>query len=121
MSGVKSSKLAINCASTTSVNGVIRVFTSGYTLRPLSAVSIYVDQHGHLPGVPSAAQIAQEGIDLVKMNATLLEKVEELTLYSIQQDKKVAVQQARLELLEKQHKQELAALKKLVNQLLKKP
>jgi hypothetical protein len=53
----------------------------------LSAVASYVRQQGHLPGVPSAEQVQQEGIDLVKMNSLLLEKVEELTLYGIQQEK----------------------------------
>lgn len=97
-----------------------KVFSPLYRLRSLSEVSTYVQKNRHLPGVPSAEQVAQEGVDLVKLNAILLEKIEELTLYSIQQDKKVAVQQARIELLEKQHKQELAELKKLVNQLLQK-
>ncbi|MVM34612.1 hypothetical protein GO755_31585 [Spirosoma sp. HMF4905] len=64
-----------------------KVFAPGYKLRGLSSVSTYINQNGHLPGVPSAEQIVKEGIDLVKMNATLLEKVEELTLYLIEQQK----------------------------------
>ncbi|MBD2704163.1 hypothetical protein IC229_26200 [Spirosoma sp. BT702] len=86
-----------------------KVFASTYQLRSLPAVATYVAQHGHLPGVPSAEQVAKEGVDLVKMNATLLEKVEELTLYGIQQDKKSERQQ-----------KEIDELKALVKQLLEK-
>ncbi|MVM31133.1 hypothetical protein GO755_13915 [Spirosoma sp. HMF4905] len=66
-----------------------KVFSAAYQLRPLGSVADYIDQHGHLPGVPSADEVVNQGVDLVKMNATLLEKVEELTLYSIQQQKEI--------------------------------
>ncbi|GAB3796306.1 hypothetical protein GCM10028819_13660 [Spirosoma humi] len=97
-----------------------KVFSPSYSLRPLTSVAAYVNQHSHLPGVPSAEQVANEGVDLLKMNATLLEKVEELTLYSILLEKTNQRQEARIDQLEKQQKQEIADLKKLVNQLLKK-
>lgn len=97
-----------------------QVFSSSYPLRSLSSVASYIDQHGHLPGVPSAEHVVKDGVDLVKMQATLLEKIEELTLYSIEQDKKIEDQQARIDLLEKQHQQEMAALKQLLKQLLHK-
>lgn len=66
-----------------------RVFSPTYQLRPLSQVATYVRQQRHLPGVPSAEQVQREGVDLVKMNSLLLEKVEELTLYSIEQQKRI--------------------------------
>ncbi|GAB3953344.1 hypothetical protein GCM10028805_36870 [Spirosoma harenae] len=108
-----------------------KVFSSSYQLRSLPSVATYIAKQGHLPGVPSAEQVAKDGIDLVKMNALLLEKVEELTLYSIQLANENQTirqqlqsehnqQQARIDWLEKQHKQEIAEVKKLVNQLLKK-
>lgn len=75
-----------------------KVFTPAYPLRPLASVERYVQAHGHLPGVPSAKEVVREGVDLAKMNATLLENVEELTLYLIQQQK-------RMDQLEKQIKQ----------------
>jgi len=56
-----------------------------FSPRPLSQVATYVRQQGHLPGVPSAEQVQREGVDLVRMNSLLLEKVEELTLYGIEQ------------------------------------
>lgn len=74
------------------------VFAPAYQLRPLASVASYISEQGHLPGVPSADEVVREGVDLVKMNATLLEKVEELTLYLIQQQK-------RIEQLENQMKQ----------------
>ncbi|QMW00980.1 hypothetical protein [Spirosoma foliorum] len=51
----------------------------------MPALEIYIKQTGHLPDVPSAGQVAKEGISLVKMNATLLQKIEELTLYLLAQ------------------------------------
>lgn len=47
----------------------------------------YSGQHGHLPGVPSAREVVEQGVDAMKMSALLLEKVEESTLYSIQLEK----------------------------------
>lgn len=66
-----------------------KVFTPTYHLRSLESVASYVHEQGHLPGVPSANEVVKEGIDLAKMNATLLEKIEELTLYLIQQQKRI--------------------------------
>ncbi|MES1249623.1 MAG: hypothetical protein ABUL46_03020 [Chitinophaga rupis] len=60
------------------------VFSGKYTLPSLSSVEKYITQNSHLPGMPSAAEVGQSGVDLGQMNAKLLEKVEELTLYVIQ-------------------------------------
>lgn len=60
-----------------------RVFAPDYSLRPLSSVAAYINKHGHLPDVPSAEQVVAEGIDMAQMNALLLQKIEELTLYMI--------------------------------------
>jgi len=65
------------------------VFADDYKLRSLSAVEEFVNTHHHLPNVPSEKEIAEDGINLGKMNAILLEKVEELTLYVIELEKKV--------------------------------
>ncbi|GAB4035235.1 hypothetical protein [Spirosoma gilvum] len=80
-----------------------KVFSPTYQLRPLPSVASFIGQHGHLPGVPSAEQIVKEGIDPAKMDAKLLEKIEELTLYSIQQQKRIEQLEAMLkQLLEKE-------------------
>ncbi|QJW92296.1 bZIP transcription factor [Spirosoma taeanense] len=60
------------------------VFADNYKLRPLSEVERFVKENKHLPGVPSANDVVEQGIDVGKMDAKLLEKVEELTLYMIQ-------------------------------------
>ncbi|WP_332368758.1 hypothetical protein [Spirosoma telluris] len=65
------------------------VFADNYKLRTLNDVERYVKQNKHLPGVPSAEQVAKEGIDVGKMDAKLLEKIEELTLYLIEQRKEL--------------------------------
>ena len=44
----------------------------------------FIKQNGHLPNIPSAAEVEKEGIQLGEMNALLLQKVEELTLYIIE-------------------------------------
>tara|TARA_Y100000782_G_scaffold115327_1_gene156996 strand:- start:1598 stop:2719 length:1122 start_codon:yes stop_codon:yes gene_type:complete len=60
------------------------VFTQDYKLRSLSEVSTYIDNNGHLPDVPSAEDMVQQGLDVAKMDALLLQKIEELTLYVIE-------------------------------------
>jgi predicted acyltransferase (DUF342 family) len=57
------------------------VFEEGYPLRPLNEVESFIKENGHLPGVPSAQDVVTQGIDVAKMDALLLEKIEELTLY----------------------------------------
>ena len=59
------------------------VFADDYDLMPLSDVETFVKENKHLPGVPSAEEVVETGIDLAKMDAKLLEKIEELTLYVI--------------------------------------
>ncbi|WP_240543515.1 TMF family protein [Spirosoma foliorum] len=60
------------------------VFEDNYKLRSLSDVESYIKTHRHLPGVPSANDVAKQGIDVGKMDAKLLEKIEELTLYMLE-------------------------------------
>jgi hypothetical protein len=65
------------------------VFDKNYKLRPLSEVESYIKINHHLPEIPSTAEVNKEGIDLAQTQALLLQKVEELTLYVIQQNKKI--------------------------------
>ena len=60
------------------------VFNEDYDLMSLEALQNYISQHGHLPNVPDAEQVQKEGIELGQMNALLLKKIEELTLYVIE-------------------------------------
>jgi len=63
------------------------VFAGNYPLQSLSEVEHFIHAEKHLPGVPSEEKVLQEGIDLAEMNVILLQKVEEITLYLIEQDK----------------------------------
>lgn len=65
------------------------VFEEGYDLPEISELEKHIKEHKHLPNVPSAEEIEEEGIDMAEMDARLLEKIEELTLYLIEQDKKM--------------------------------
>ncbi|TWF42487.1 hypothetical protein FHW36_102243 [Chitinophaga polysaccharea] len=80
------------------------VFHEGYQLPHLKDLAHYIAQHKHLPGIPDAAAIQQEGQDLGEMNRKLLEKVEELTLYIIEQHKRNDEQQVQIDMLLKQLK-----------------
>jgi len=86
-----------------SVNGKIRakeikvetanwpdyVFRPNYDLMPLPQLETYIKANGHLPGVPSAQKVEQDGVELGEMNKILLKKVEELTLYIIEMKKEM--------------------------------
>jgi hypothetical protein len=73
------------------------VFDKSYNLMPLSEVKKYVDKNGHLPDVPSAAAMEKSGsVNIVEMNMTLLKKIEELTLHSIAQEKRIAELEKKL-------------------------
>ena len=68
---------------------------------PINEVETFINANGHLPGVPSAMEVNETGIDVAKMDAKLLEKIEELTLYMIQLKKENEGIKAELELLKK--------------------
>ena len=63
---------------------MIRFFEKGYPLKSLGEVEQHIKKTGHLPGVPSAVEVVEQGVDVAGMDAKLLEKVEELTLYLIE-------------------------------------
>ncbi|MFC0182707.1 Putative binding domain-containing protein, N-terminal [Pseudarcicella hirudinis] len=65
------------------------VFDKNYTLKNLSQVEQYIKVHKHLPEIPSASEVDEKGISVGEMNAKLLQKIEELTLYIIQQEKDI--------------------------------
>jgi len=66
------------------------VFQPGYRLLPLKDVATFIKEHGHLPGVPSADQMVESGLDVVKTDAMLLEKIEEIALHLIAMEKRMA-------------------------------
>ena len=65
------------------------VFNEGYKLPALKELEAYLKTNKHLPQIPAQAEVAKDGYSLRKINTVLLQKVEELTLYTIEQDKKM--------------------------------
>lgn len=85
--GILTEKLKV--AIKTSADWSDYVFDDNYPLKPLAEVKAFVQQHKHLPGVPSASDMVNTGLDVAEMNARLLEKIEEATLYIIQLNERV--------------------------------
>jgi hypothetical protein len=79
------------------------VFKPDYKLPPLSDVEASIKKDGHLPGIPSEAEAKAHGIDLASMQVKLLQKIEELTLHVINQEKRLDEQNGRIEQLEKEN------------------
>ncbi len=67
------------------------VFNKGYKLQSLEELERYIEKNKHLPGIPSEKEVKENGINLGEMNVVLLKKIEELTLYVIEQEKKMNV------------------------------
>lgn len=71
------------------------VFEENYELSNLDEVEEYIRKNGHLPNIPSAKEVFENGYSAKDMNAKFLEKIEELTLYTIDQEKKIqSIEQA---------------------------
>ena len=64
------------------------VFEENYELKPLKEVENYISKHKHLPDMPSESEALENGVNLGEMQAKLLQKIEELTLYVIALEKK---------------------------------
>lgn len=77
------------------------VFTNNYGLMSLADVEDYIKENKHLPNVPSEAEVSKDGINLGEMDAILLQKIEELTLYIIEQQKQLNKQNKLIEKLAK--------------------
>ena len=107
-----SGKIGINTTNPTynlDVNGVIRgkevrvesnwadfVFSKEYKLPELSEVKAHINEHNRLPGMPSAEEVKENGIGISEATTLLLQKVEELTLYVIQQNEEIKMLKEQL-------------------------
>jgi hypothetical protein len=105
-SGILAEKVRVALASSTAWADY--VFGKDYKLMPIAQVANYISTNQHLPGVPSATEVSKAGIDMAEMDATLLKKIEELTLYMIEQNKQLT-----------EDKQKIAELQTLVSDLKK--
>ena len=65
------------------------VFTENYKLLPVDDLENFIQDKGHLPNIPSAAEMEESGLDVGETQRLMMEKIEELTLYIIQQQKQI--------------------------------
>jgi hypothetical protein len=98
----------ISANGTTFVKGLVvsqggwpdYVFEDGYALKSIKEVEKYIEENKRLPGVPSEAEITKNGLNVGDMQKIQMEKIEELTLYLIKQEKTIKDLEQRLERLE---------------------
>ncbi|SEB46332.1 hypothetical protein SAMN04489761_0865 [Tenacibaculum sp. MAR_2009_124] len=94
------------------------VFKDNYDLPSLQEVEKHIKSKGHLRDIPSASEVQKNGINLGEMDAKLLQKIEELTLYTIEQEKEIEeLKKQNSEIKEQQRK--IEKLESLVQKLLK--
>lgn len=103
---IRANKVVVN------TTGADYVFDSTYRLPELDSLDGYIRKYHHLPGVLPAGQMQREGLDVGDNQAILLQKIEELTLYVIRQNKFILEQQIAMKKLST----EVAALKKQAGQ-----
>ncbi|MBI9055987.1 MAG: hypothetical protein JEY96_19355 [Bacteroidales bacterium] len=103
------SKLAVN-GTITSTEVIVTtegwsdfVFNKDYKLKDLEEVESYIEENNHLPDIPSEKEVQENGIQLGEMDAKLLQKIEELTLYMIEQNKKTDNLIEKVETLESEN------------------
>lgn len=89
------------------------VFEESYKLPPLADIAAYVKTYKHLPEIPAAAEVEKDGLDVGEMNKQLLKKVEELTLYLIQQQQANENTEKRVKTLEEDNKRILGEMEQL--------
>ena len=72
------------------------VFAEGYKLKSLKELEDFITKNNHLPNVPSGNQVKEEGINVADMARIQQEKIEELTLYIIQQNKRIEALETKI-------------------------
>jgi hypothetical protein len=81
------------------------VFKDNYPLMPLNDLNKFIEKEGHLPNMASAEEVKKAGgVNMTELQIKLLEKVEELTLYTLKQQSMIDTQQARIDTLEQKVK-----------------
>lgn len=93
------------------------VFAKSYQLPTLNEEEKHIKEKGHLKGIPSAEEVKANGIDVGEMNAKLLQKIEELTLHLIDQNKINVENQNQLKNQQKELKEQQGQIKNLVEKL----
>ncbi len=97
--GLKTNEIAVNGnikakeikVTTAAVDWPDYVFSDGYKLPTLKETGEFIAKNKHLPGVPKASEVGENGLSLGEMNKILMQKVEELTLHLIEKDKDISI------------------------------
>nr|WP_315034570.1 hypothetical protein [uncultured Chryseobacterium sp.] len=85
--GIRTEKVKVDIAAS---NGwADYVFEKDYKLMPLNDLAQFINKNGHLPEVPTTEEAIKNGVELKEMNILLLKKIEELTLYTLEQQKRI--------------------------------
>lgn len=95
------------------------IFGPQYKLLSLASLEAFIKANNHLPDMPTTNDVEENGIDLGNNQVLLLKKTEELTLYVIDQNKKIEEQQSMIELLQKQLEAQKAVLDELEKKIRK--
>ena len=93
--GIRTEKVKVDLSS----NWADYVFAPDYDLMPLSEVATFIQANQHLPEVPSEAELAENGMDLAEMHKIQMQKIEELMLYTLEQQKEIEALKAEVEAL----------------------
>jgi hypothetical protein len=96
------------------------VFDPGYKLRDIDELERYIAEERHLPDIPSAMEIKDKGLNISEFQLKLLEKIEELTLYTVQQAKAIALKDTEIASLKSQNSSldsRLEALERMMERL----
>lgn len=92
--GIRTEKVKVDIAAS---NGwADYVFAKDYKLMPLKELDQFISTNGHLPEVPTTEEAIKNGIELKEMNILLLKKIEELTLYTIEQQKRIEALESKI-------------------------
>jgi hypothetical protein len=102
--GIMTEKIKVALASSTDWADYVFEPTYQQNMLSLREVEQFILEHKHLPNVPSAQEMADNGLDVTKTVAKLMEKIEELTLYAIEMDKQIKQLQTEKEELKKKYK-----------------
>lgn len=89
----------VRVAISTSTHWADYVFDKDYKLMPLKEVESYIQANKHLPEVPSSEEVEKDGVEVTEISTVLLKKIEELTLYAIELQKKLEAQQKEINIL----------------------
>ncbi|HLF64260.1 MAG TPA: hypothetical protein VI603_10930 [Saprospiraceae bacterium] len=90
------------------------VFATEYDLMSLQEIEEFIVKHGHLPNVPSAKDVEENGIGLGTLNKILLEKIEELTLHIIDKDKQIELLRAQVSERQDEMSDQIARIEALI-------